>query len=179
MRSLAEKQRCRACGQYRHYKKLWRAKRILINWKKPGAVEIPGRSFLAYPFAPIFAVATPGAGGAPLVIIAMIGIMAAIAIPQFETYKAKAKIAALENELSGTLHTFNGLAAEYEQNNNSWPCTPEELNSPENLKKVEENGWELRVNCQDQFLALIYPHGSEHKYKLVYFDSGKMEDGVL
>jgi Zn-dependent protease with chaperone function len=69
------------------------AKRVaaLINWKKPGAVPIPGRNPLAYPLAPFLGFGAAGTAAAPMMMIAIIGIMAAIAIPQFEQYRARAK----------------------------------------------------------------------------------------
>ncbi len=151
----------------------------LVNWQKPGAVKIPRRSLLAYPLAPMFGMASPGAAGAPLIILAMVGIMAAIAIPQFEAYRAKAKQAALEQELSSSLQTFHGLSVDYAQKNNAWPCTTEDFNSQDALSLAAEKGWEIEMNCEEEYLALIYPQNDQRHYKLVHFDSGQMEGGVL
>ena len=62
----------------------------LKNHQTPGSVPATGRHPLAYPLAPMFNL---GSGAAPglLVIVAIIGILAAIAIPQFAAYREKAK----------------------------------------------------------------------------------------
>jgi hypothetical protein len=53
-----------------------------------------GRGFFAWLLAPAFGGATGGAAAAPLMIVAMIGILAAIAIPNFIRYQERAKAAA-------------------------------------------------------------------------------------
>jgi hypothetical protein len=70
----------------------------LLNSQRPGLVPAVGRNPFAYPLAPFFGVASTG-GSAPLVMVAMVGIMAAIAIPQFETYRNKADMAMLNSTL--------------------------------------------------------------------------------
>ena len=73
--------------------------RILFELAKESciacSVRIPCRNVLAYPLAPLLGVATPS-GSAPLVMVAIVGIIAAIAIPQFAQYRKKADNAALD-----------------------------------------------------------------------------------
>ena len=59
----------------------------------PGTAPAIGRNPAAYPLAPMFGAATGGAASAPLVMVAMIGMLAAIAIPGFQRYIARAKAA--------------------------------------------------------------------------------------
>ncbi len=152
----------------------------LVNDGRPGAIKIPGRSALAYPLAPVFGMAAPGsAAGAPMIFIAIIGIMAAIAIPQFKAYSAQAKQAAVDAELSNTLQRFYDLSLDYSQLNNAWPCTMEELNDPAGEQMVTEKGWQIELSCEEKYFALIYPVEDHQEYKVVYFDTGEMEDGVL
>jgi Zn-dependent protease with chaperone function len=83
----------------------------LINYQEPGSVRIASRNVLAYPLAPLFGVATPS-GSAPLVMAAMLGIIVAIAIPQFAQYRQKADKAALDTvavEIQTAARTFYGL----------------------------------------------------------------------
>ena len=152
----------------------------LVNWRKPGAVQIPRRNPLAYPFAPFLGIASPtGAGAGALVVVAMVGIMAAIAIPQFEAYRAKAQQAAAEQELSSALEDFHTHALDYAAQNNTWPCTEEELNYAEGVDRITAKGWQLELGCQDGYLALIYPVGQKRYYKVVYLESGEIEDGEI
>ncbi|MDA8098995.1 MAG: M48 family metalloprotease [Nitrospiraceae bacterium] len=71
----------------------------LMNHKNPGTVPVAGRHPLAYPLAPMFNL---GAGAAPGVLVAVmiVGILAAIAIPQFAKYREKAKAVAARQTTS-------------------------------------------------------------------------------
>jgi Zn-dependent protease with chaperone function len=123
------------------------AKRVaaLINWKKPGAVPVPGRNPLSYPLAPFLGFGGGGAAAAPMMMIAMIGIMAAIAIPQFQHYRARAKAhaaAAIPPDASTMNAADNAsaqvqamdlvlnegyrLARDYSAENGKWPCNIEQ-----------------------------------------------------
>ena len=70
--------------------------RILFELAKESCIACSvRRNVLAYPLAPLLGVATPS-GSAPLVMVAIVGIIAAIAIPQFAQYRKKADNAALD-----------------------------------------------------------------------------------
>ena len=65
----------------------------LQELKQPGSAPVVGRNPLAYPLAPLLGVlggGASGAGAAVFMVVAMIGIMAAIAIPAFIKYKDRA-----------------------------------------------------------------------------------------
>jgi Zn-dependent protease with chaperone function len=62
----------------------------LINQRNPGRIAVPGRHPLAYPVAPFLGIGPSSGGSGGLVAIAVIGILAAIAIPNFMKYKEKA-----------------------------------------------------------------------------------------
>ena len=78
--------------------------------EQPGAATAVGRNVVAYPLAPVFGMFVGGgAASAPLVVVAMIGMMAAIAIPSFERYvalskqaQARAAAAASESDSAST-----------------------------------------------------------------------------
>jgi Zn-dependent protease with chaperone function len=71
------------------------SKRIgaLIADKEPAKVKPVGRNPFAYPLAPFFAFAGAGAGGAgsAIIIVAIMGVLAAIAIPKYESYVARSR----------------------------------------------------------------------------------------
>jgi Zn-dependent protease with chaperone function len=64
----------------------------LYEYVKPGSLKPVSRNPLAYPFAPFlgFAAAGGGAGGG-LLVIAMIGILAAVAIPNFVKFQERVR----------------------------------------------------------------------------------------
>jgi Zn-dependent protease with chaperone function len=59
----------------------------------PGSTRVASRNPLAYPLAPFLAVGGGGASGA-LVVVAVVGILAAIAIPNFVRYQQRSREAA-------------------------------------------------------------------------------------
>jgi Zn-dependent protease with chaperone function len=58
--------------------------------------EAEGRNIWSYPLAPMFGVALGGASSSLLVVVAMIGVMASVAIPAFMKYMARSKAAAAD-----------------------------------------------------------------------------------
>ncbi|HEY3488994.1 MAG TPA: M48 family metallopeptidase [Candidatus Deferrimicrobiaceae bacterium] len=78
------------------------SKRIasLINHRNPGTIPVPGRHPLAYPVAPFLGVGPASGGSGGLVMVMILGILAAIAIPNYMQFKEKAeKAAAARHEL--------------------------------------------------------------------------------
>lgn len=76
----------------------------LHEYQAPGTVKPVPRNVLAYPLAPFLGFAAAPAGGAAasmMVIAAAIGIMAAIAIPNFMKFQERAKEAAAAKALDG------------------------------------------------------------------------------
>jgi len=151
----------------------------LVNFKNPGAVKVPGRSLLAYPVAPLFGVVVPGGAAAgPLIAVAIIGMLAAIAIPQFEQYRAQAAQLQEQNAIAATLQDFYTESAAFHAARGNWPCSEQDLNAT-SVSAVAARGWEIRMSCQDNFLALVFPVDQEKHYRIVYFDSGEVTEGVL
>jgi Zn-dependent protease with chaperone function/type II secretory pathway pseudopilin PulG len=70
--------------------------RALADFIEPGTAPAPGRNPLTYPLAPILGlpaagVAGGGAAAGLLVIVAVVGMLAAMAIPNFVKYQARAR----------------------------------------------------------------------------------------
>lgn len=63
----------------------------LREWAQPGTAPAVGRNIAAYPLAPMFGAAVGGAASAPLVMVMIIAALAAIAIPSFQRYVARAQ----------------------------------------------------------------------------------------
>jgi len=151
----------------------------LANYQNPGAIKLPGRSLLAYPVAPLFGLAVPGGGAAgPLIAVAIIGMLAAIAIPQFKQYQVRAEQLQLQSAVATTLQEFSTEAAAYRAEHGRWPCSEQDLDSAR-VSAVAARGWELWVNCEESSLALIYPQEEQQHYRIVYLESGGIEQGVL
>lgn len=79
------------------------AKRVaaLMNAKNPGSAPVVGRNPLAYLFAP-FAGASAAGGSSILIVVAVIGMLAAIAIPRFAQMKQRAAMAKMAAEQRAT-----------------------------------------------------------------------------
>jgi Zn-dependent protease with chaperone function len=152
----------------------------LVNWKRPGSIPIPGRNILAYPLAPFFGFGAVGGGAAaPRVIVAMIGIMAALAIPQFQQYREKAKHASAMQSMDQILHDCQAQAVTYTKQYGTWPCTVEDLGHSNLASLADSNGWEVQVDCQNKYVALYYPEKDQTHYRAVMFETGEIEAGVL
>jgi Zn-dependent protease with chaperone function len=70
----------------------------LINHRTPQSIPVPGRHPLAYPLAPFLGLGSASGGSGGLAMVAVLGILAAIAIPNFVKYKEKAAKAAARRE---------------------------------------------------------------------------------
>lgn len=65
----------------------------LLERERPGWAPMPARSGLSYPLAPLFGLGAAGAGQAWIVVL-VVGVMSAVAIPAFVEYRAKSRAAA-------------------------------------------------------------------------------------
>jgi len=147
----------------------------LINYKSPGTVPAVGRNVFAYPLAPMFAFGSTAGAGA-FVMVAVIAILAAIAIPQFSSFKAKAEKAVMQS----TLKQMNAAAQQYYMQNGKWPCNVNELNLAQTAAMAETKKWELKVNCEHRIAGILYTgkDGKQH-YAAINFDSGQIEEGLM
>lgn len=89
------------------------SKRIaaLINYKNPGVVPAASRNIFAYPLAPLFAFGSSSGSGL-LVMIAIIGILSAIAIPQFTAFKARSSCVAAKSDLKNAFTASQAYLAD-------------------------------------------------------------------
>jgi Zn-dependent protease with chaperone function len=163
----------------------------LVNHKNPGSVPATGRHPLAYPLAPVFSFGS-AAGPGVLVMVAIIGILAAIAIPQFAKYREKAKHQGTapqgmmfrenieQDAMDATLRNIHAAAGRHKAQAGAWPCSVEELKLPEVTAYAEAMKREVWVNCTDRYAAIVYP-GQDRKrnYRAIYFDSGAIAGGQL
>jgi Zn-dependent protease with chaperone function/Tfp pilus assembly protein PilE len=114
----------------------WTAKRAfaideLAQGREP---KQPGRSALAYPFA-LVTLRVPGAGGAGmLVTIAMIGILAAIAIPAYQDYIGRATIFGVMSQAAPA----KGAVEAFAMQNNQWPGELEQLQLEQTEFQINE-----------------------------------------
>lgn len=61
---------------------------------------VPPRSIFAYVFAPVFGISAGGASGAVMAYAIVIGILVAIAIPNFKKFQERSRAAEMENSPS-------------------------------------------------------------------------------
>jgi Zn-dependent protease with chaperone function/Tfp pilus assembly major pilin PilA len=147
----------------------------LVNHKKPGTAALPGRNVFAYPLAPLFSFSF-SAGAGSIVAITIIAMLAAIAIPQFASYRAKAEKAAIDSTLRQT-----AVAAEqYKIATGNWPCSLDELKLTEVTTMAKAKNWDVKVNCQYRAAAIFFKdHDGTQHYRVIHFDNGKIEDGRI
>ena len=88
------------CGDYP-----WLSKRVaaLMNTGN-GNGQVPTRNPLAYLFA-LFVPRTGAGGGAPIIIIAIIGVLAAVALPAYKDYQQRAAMAQMQAEMEAMTAT--------------------------------------------------------------------------
>lgn len=147
----------------------------LINYKSPGTIPAVGRNVFAYPLAPMFAFGSTAGAGA-LVMVAVIAILAAIAIPQFAAFKTRAEKAVMQ----GTLKEMNTAAQQYYTQNGKWPCGVNELNLPQTAAMAAVKQWQLEVNCEQRVAGILYTgKDGKRRYEAISFDSGQIESGML
>jgi hypothetical protein len=163
----------------------------LANHENPGTAPATSRHLLAYPLAPMFSMGSV-AGPGLLMMVAVIGILAAIAIPQFAEYRDKAKHqetapqSMMQREdteqetMDTTLRDIYAAAGRHKAQAGAWPCSVEELQLPEIAANMAAKQRELWVNCSDRNAAIVY-HGGDNRryYRAIYFDSGAIAGGQL
>jgi len=163
----------------------------LKNHTNPGSVAVPGRHLLAYPLAPMFSIGS-AAGPGVLVIVAMIGIMAAIAIPQFAKFREQAKHPEAQQQkmtfrgnieqdaMDSSLKLVYAAATKQKTEKGSWPCSIDELQLPEVKAYAAVKQSEVWVSCSDRYAAFVYRgDGPKRNYRAIYFDSGAIAGGEL
>jgi len=154
----------------------------LVNVKQPGAIRVPGRNPLAYPLAPFFGLGAAGPASSVFVVVAIVGVMSAIAIPQFAKYRQLAEATQLEGALKhseAVLHAAKLQADAYLQEQGSYPCSSEELNYPEFSAYAAKMGWEPEVNCKYNYLAFYYNQNGQQHFKAVLLANDEIRDGVV
>ncbi|MBI2568925.1 MAG: M48 family metallopeptidase [Candidatus Schekmanbacteria bacterium] len=77
--------------------------------ERPGAAPAVGRNPFAYPLAPVFALSSGGGAAAALAVVAMIGVLAAAAIPSL----LRSRMMANEAAAIGVLRTLAGAQTDY------------------------------------------------------------------
>lgn len=115
----------------------------------------PSRSFLAGVFAaftPRFGV---GGGASVLVLVAIIGVLAAIAIPAYQDYNLRAQVAAAMPLVS----QVEKAGAEYVNEHKSYPESPADVGLPEAMEsglvsdiQVIDEGFELTLRSTNALL---------------------------
>lgn len=106
-------------------------------------VKHPRRSLWAWTLSMFVPRVAGGAGGAAslLVTVAMIGILAAVAIPAYQQYAEKARYA----QAYVTAQTVQAEVAAYVQENNQWPYDMTDLGYPESPLVDVERGYEIDI----------------------------------
>jgi Zn-dependent protease with chaperone function len=140
----------------------------LMNHQRPGFIRIAPRNKLAYPLAPLLGMVSPG-GSAPLIMVAMVGVMAAIAIPQFEQYRHKADKATLDM----VSNDIQSAARRYYDRNGDWPCTAAELNAPKALSAINQKQWGLETRCSDKAAFVTYTDQGTDSFRKISFVDGE------
>lgn len=135
----------------------WLCKRLAhieaagINSKS--GYQPPRRSF----FAGVLAAMTPrlgvaGGGASMLVFVAIIGVLAAIAIPAYQDYTLRAKVAAM----MPVVEKVESAAAAYVNEHGAYPNSPAAVGLPEELEagpvsriEVTDKGFELTLRSEN------------------------------
>ncbi|PLX43758.1 MAG: peptidase M48 [Deltaproteobacteria bacterium] len=180
------------------------AKRVaaLANHKYPETVKVPGKNPFAYPLAPFFGAAVSPAAGAPFMAVAILGVLAAVAIPQYLNYvklsEERAQMEQVEGEYApydseaetlvptgelyfadDHLRKVREWAFGVGEKLGEWPCEGEDPSIEEISKLCSEQGWELEINCNDGYCAVYAPLGERVQYRAIWFGTGELVEGVL
>lgn len=143
----------------------WLTKRVARLLQ--GEQAVPGRHSLAYVLAAFFPYAGRlGAGFGLLILVYVIGVVAAVAIPAYQDHTVKAK---LESAYQASTPARTALSNQYEQTRK----VPESLAAvgvPERLA----DGSSLQLNPDNMTLAVVHPSGT-----LVFTPSLDAQDKVI
>jgi Zn-dependent protease with chaperone function len=143
----------------------------LYNNERPGLVPVAKRNILAYPLAPFFGFASAG-GSASLVMIAVVGVLAAVAIPQFEAYRNKAEMAMMDTTLVGVRKT----ARNYREKNGHWPCSETELAMPQVTSLMSSKNWKLDTDCENNYAYISFKKNGKDHYRVIDYLSGEIQE---
>jgi len=136
----------------------WLCKRMahIAAANDSNAYKPPGRSL----FAGLLAAVTPrigvaGGGGSMLVMVAIIGILAAVAFPAYQDYTLRAKVATVMPTVDQVIEA----ARPYVDEHKAYPQTPGEIGlteapdaGPVSAIDIVEGGFELTLSSDNQML---------------------------
>jgi type II secretory pathway pseudopilin PulG len=101
--------------------------------------------------------------------VAMVGIIAAIAIPQFAQYRQKADKAALDSaaiEIQTAAHNY------YEKTG-SWPCSDADLDAPNAMHLISQKHWKIETDCNGKAAFVTYKENGKDCLKRINFADGE------
>lgn len=156
----------------------WLAKRVANILRASGSVaagelQAPRRSILAG----VLAFFTPriGAGGGAaslLIFIAIVGVLAAIAVPAYADYKIRAQVA----EALGVGTEVRAAATPYLEENGAFPDTPSEVGLPEEL----DSGPVASIHVgEDGFVLTLRGDSAAMDGQTIVFGAYQNEDGSI
>jgi len=146
----------------------------LVNRQTPGTVPVPRRNFFAYPLAPLFGLASPQGIGGLLAGVAVIGILAAIAIPNYLQMKERAEIKLMDQALL----KINSEARVFFEEQGFWPCDLSDLDLPDMRGYATSRGWKIQLDCDANYAAIFYKAGGQDRYRAIFFESGQIKGGA-
>jgi Zn-dependent protease with chaperone function len=128
----------------------WLTKRV-ARVLKPD-VQVPGRNLLAY----LLALFVPyggrlGNAAGPLILVAIIGVLAAVGLPAYKDYQQRAQLATAWQQAAGVR---DGLVRYYEANGH----VPESMEKA-GLSDVLADGSKLSLNARSMVVTVQTPHG--------------------
>lgn len=143
----------------------WLTKRVARLLQ--GEQAVPGRHSLAYVLAAFFPYAgRMGAGFGLLILVYVIGVVAAVAIPAYQDYTVKAK---LESAYQASTPARTALSNQYEQTRK----VPESLAAVGVAERLAD-GSSLQLNPDNMTLTLVHASGT-----LVFTPSLDAQDKVI
>lgn len=136
----------------------------LIHARNPGTVPVRrSRNPFAYPLAPLLGFAAGPAGAAPLMVIFMIGVLAAVAVPNFVKFQERARA----QEYDAVLETMAAAAGAYKEEAGELPCDADKLPLADAVRtQLQQAGWEPQVNCEAGWVGIVYGDAKTGKRKL-------------